>query len=391
MMGLATAFTLGFTMVSVASGSNSSRFLQSFTKPVGLQIINNCDEDIDLRTRVDLPGDDDSDGRYQTIPAHQSLSFDAGKVINNKVVLAWKDAANVACYNGVFCTQIELTSDPQKSLLSSNHPNFVNQLAFSDMQIGAAFYKNGQPHTECPQAIAAKCKENKDWCTSNRGKFDKCMHSADTCSKDVGWKVKLDKNSRHSYCLSPDVNKAIISEDMRNPSKAECAQQPKDKSRWICRGNCKDLTGSPTGTTDSLCGPRWDMVFAMRKEGLKLFDADGELAPEAIINDNTFGGAKPYQTVVNQACGNQAPTQRAETGTDGTIGEEWVPDYDRSYKKQGHLDHAITWEGDDINKWELQVQKYPNRGLFMAGSGGMQCDNVDWDTFVIKACPAKDE
>jgi len=215
------------------------------------------------------------------------------------------------------------------------------------------------------------------------------MHSVDACSRDVGWKVKLDEKSPHSYCLSPDVNKAIISEDMTNPSKTECAQQPVDKSRWICNGECKNETAIAAGLTDTLCGPRWDIVFAMRNNGLKLFGADGELAPEDIINDNMFGGAKPYQTVVNQACGNQAPTQRAATAADGTISAKWVPDYDRSYQKQGHLDHAITWEGDDVNKWELHGQKFPGRGLFMAGSGGMQCDNVDWDTFVIKACPAQ--
>jgi len=312
----------------------------------------------------------------------------------NKVVLAWKDAAQTNCYNGVFCTQIELTISNQiLGFQSSDQPNFVNQLAFTDMPIGAAFFRDGAPHPECPQPQVQKCLHNQGWCSTSKGKFDKCMHSAATCTEDVGWKVKLSKDSDHDYCLSPDVNKAVISEDMENPSKAECAL-PMDSGSWLCKGNCKNLTQSPTGTTDSLCGPRWDMVWAMKSEGLVLFNsraANAPMTPDQLADNAAFGGAKPYQTVVNRACGNQPPTQRAKSAPDGSITAEWAPELDRSYKQQGHLDHAITWEGDDVNKRELKGQKYPNRGLFMAGTGGMVCDATDvWDTFVIKACPSAD-
>jgi len=361
---------------------------------VGLKIINNCNEDIDLRTpHLDRKGDDDSDGDYETIPANGEKTFAPGMVKGNKVVLAWKDAAHTPCYNGVFCTQIELsTSNQDLGMRTCDQPNFVNQLAFTDMPIGAAFFRNGAPHPECPQSQVQQCNTKQGWCTTTRGKFDKCMHRADACSEDVGWDVKLDKQSPHRYCLSPDINKAVISAEMVNPSKATCAS-PVNSSRWLCKGLCADLTKSRVGTTDTLCGPRWDMVHAIQDDGLKLFSErsqGAQLTSSDLIDNNDFGGAKSYQATVNRACGNQPPSQRAKTAPDGRIVEGWAPEYDRSYEQQGHLDHAITWEGDDVNMRELKVQKYVNRGLFMAGSGGMICDaSDDWDTFVIKACPTQ--
>jgi len=345
---------------------------------------------------------EDSDGHYETIKKGDSKYFPPGTVRSLRVVLAWKDAAHIKCHNGVFCTQIELTiTDQTQGMRMCDHPNFANQLAFTDMQIGAAFFYNGAPHSQCPEQVVQQCKSVAPWCRTTQGKFDKCMHTLDACTEEVGFKVQVAQclhqqrgkckvENAHYYCLSPDVNKASISDHMVNPSKKACAE-PMKSERWLCRGNCKDMQKTTTGTSFSLCSPRWDIVHLIENplENLTLLNAHAGGAPltrDDLIHKTELGGAKLYQSAVNLACGNQAPTCRAQT-SHGKIIEENVA-YDRCFDKTGHLDHAITYEADDANRWELKDQTYANRGLFMSGSDGMQCSaGKTWDTFVIKACP----
>jgi len=354
---------------------------------------------------MNLIKQDDSDGHYETIKQNDSKYFPPGTVRTSKVVLAWKDAAHIKCHNGVFCSQIELTiTNPNQGMRTCDHPNFANQLAFTDMQIGAAFFHNGAPHPQCPEQVVQKCKKAA-WCRSNQGKFDKCMHRSDACTEEVGFKVQVAQclhkrreeckvEKSHYYCLSPDVNKAGISGHLVNPSKESCAK-PMPASRWTCRGNCKDSRQTSTGTSFSLCGPRWDIVHLTenRLENLTLLNAHASGAPLTradIIDKTKLGGAKLYQSAVNLACGNQAPSCRAQI-SQGKIIEE-SEEYDRCYDQMGHLDHAFTYEADDVNRWELKDQTYPNRGLFMVGGGGMQCTTgKTWDTFVIKACPSPED
>lgn len=382
----------------VSAGLLRESVLQVPRRSVGLLIINNCDEDIDLRT-PDMSIKAEPDSNHQTISKGESVKFEPGEVVGNKVVLAWTEAKDTPCHNGLFCTQIELTTnyDSDDAKFDTKcHPNLVNQLAFNDMQIGAAFYKQGQPVKECPEATAPGCYgDNKAQCTSTAGGFDKCMYDVSKCGEDVGIKVQLEHDSKHHYCLSPDTNKAVISDHMTNPTKAECAKEMKvgnEDGDWQCDGECKDHSHDTTGTTQTLCsGVRYDIV-ALMKQGLNLWNS----ATNAPLTENdlesvNIGGAKKYQTVVNQACSNQPPTQRATDGADGPVFKEedaFGMGTSRSYDQPGRLDHAITYEGDDVNQWWRKGQKYPKRGIVMAGSAGIQCNSHEWDTFVIKACPA---
>jgi len=382
-------------------------------QPVGLKIMNNCNEDIDLRT-PDMRSPKTTDDNHQIIKSGASVTFGAGEVFGNKVVLAWTEARDTACENGIFCTEIELTTnnDPTGQRLpfdTSCQPNMDNQLAYNDMAIGAAFYKGGQPVKECPEPVAAECQNgNPAGCYSNAGRFDKCMHDVQWCNPAVGILVQLEPDSKHSYCLSPDTNKAVISLLMRNPTKEECAQKivvGNNPGDWVCGsddpkkppGNgCTDQSTVAKGTTDSICsGVRYDIKKLIESGQLKLWKASDNtvLTPDDLESIN-IGGAKQYQRVVNQACGNQPSTQRA---TGSTVGSAVYDDLGFGTNRNSYatylpdeppcLDHAFSFEGDDVNLWQRKGQEYDNRGLFQAGTAGMQCLSHTWDTFVIKACP----
>jgi len=364
---------------------------------VGLLIINNCDEDIDLRT-PDMSIKNEPDSNHQTIRKGESVRFEAGTVRGNKVVLAWMEAKDLPCHNGILCTQIELTTS-NEYFDTRCHPNFVNQLAYTDMAIGVAFYKQGQPVQECPESTnPTGCRDGRQKCTSNAGGFDKCMHDVSQCNEDVGIKVQLQPHSAHHYCLSPDSNKAVISDLMTNPTKKECAMEMKvgtNVGDWVCNAGsdkCQDHSQDSTGTTGTLCsGVRYD-IKKLIQNGLQLWNSatHDPLTVEDLENVN-IGGAKNYQTAVNKACSNQPPTQRATDGANGPVYKAEDPfgqGTSRSYDQPGRLDHVLTYEGDDVNQWYRRGQEFEKRGIFMAGSAGIQCDKQEWDTFVIKACPA---
>jgi len=362
----------------------------------GLLIINNCDEDIDLRT-PDMSIKNEPDSNHQTIRKGESVKFEAGTVRGNKVVLAWMEAKDLPCHNGILCTQIELTTS-NEYFDTRCHPNFVNQLAYTDMAIGVAFYKQGQPVQECPEATGPGCRDGRQECTSNAGRFDNCMHDVSECTEDVGIKVQLQPNSAHHYCLSPDTNKAVISDQMTNPTKEECAMEMKvgnNDGDWVCGAGsdkCQDHSQDSTGTTGTLCsGVRYD-IKKLIQNGLQLWNSATQalLTVEDLENVN-IGGAKKYQTAVNKACSNQPPTQRATDGANGPVykaEDAYGQGTSRSYDQPGRLDHVLTYEGDDVNQWWRVGQKFERRGIFMAGSAGIQCNKQEWDTFVIKACPA---
>ena len=377
--------------------------------PVGLKIINNCNEYIDLRT-PDMRSPDTSDTNHQTIKPGDSVTFGAGEVFGNKVVLAWPEAREKACDNGIFCTEIELTTntDPvtgqRLPFDTSCQPNIDNQLAFNDMAIGAAFYKGGQPVKECPEPVATECQNtNPAGCYSNAGRFDKCMHDVSLCDSATGIKVRLEPDSNHFYCLSPDTNKAVISPLVPNPTKEECAQKivvGNNDGDWVCGTGkgCPDQSTTTVGTTDGICsGVRYDIKKLIEIGQLTLWKGGNfpnewgsVLTPDDLENIN-IGGAKKYQGVVNRACGNQPLTQRASGSTVGSAvyDDKGFVDTNRdSYEEPSRLDHAFSFEGDDVNLWWRRGQQYPNRGLFQAGTAGMLCQDHTWDTFVIKACPS---
>merc|ERR1719262_2172514 len=87
-----------FLASAFGEGRFDGRLLRgSATTNVGLRIINNCEEDIDLRTpHIDQGNEDDSNGDYVTLAAKGGEKyFPPGNVKANKVVLAWKDASAV--------------------------------------------------------------------------------------------------------------------------------------------------------------------------------------------------------------------------------------------------------------------------------------------------------
>merc|ERR1712232_323669 len=155
---------------------------------------------------------------------------------------------------GDFCMQVELNGP-------GYHLNFASQFGFS-LPVGVGFFNGDAPVANCPEPILSKCRTGPPGtCKSNKGKLDVCHFDADNSCPEKAWQVKT-SYSDHPYCLSPDFNKAVISEDMVNPDAEKCQSDPRSWG-WI-----KGKTAPGDG---KLCSPRKD-IATMVDHGLELWD-----------------------------------------------------------------------------------------------------------------------
>ena len=102
---------------------------------------------------------------------------------------------------------------------------------------------------------------------------------------------------------------------------------------------------------------------------------------ETRVKEGKPGGAKDYQAVVNEACG-QFPTQRISGS---------YPDYKFDESAQSRYvhpsmtrkDHASTYEGD-----QADMARLDGRPTMMAGNVGMQCTKTEFAAIKVTFCPS---
>jgi len=369
-------------------------------------IHNNCQEDVVLRA-----GPDSLTSDTQCSSTKPCLRMSPGQVQNYTLsefsggtgILAftWGDFNEAwTTGNGIFTVEVELTGAPKLS-----QPNLDNQLAYSDLKVGLAFFRKNKFVPTCPESLLSGGPAR-----SSKGQWNWCNFNPEADCPEDAWLVKTSPDSKHWYCLSPDLNKAAISANMTNPDFTRCQAQPPGSWSCICQfsnpGNPPSACHVDAGDANrwcSMCGPRKDLYLQIIPQGKQLtppqilYDKDGaeitaDQVRQGIPPSMTVpaGGGKDYQTSVLIACG-QAPTQRAVDDLGGNwykfSGKEpyrcldcWSQYNSFSY----FLDFAITWEADDVNFWQLPDSSLP----FMAASqGGLSCDENQWDEFHVMTCP----
>ena len=338
--------------------------------PPRLIIENQCSEPVLIRNDPGTGEDDGTCGLPRFPNNCQKLAPGGTKKYDQAtseiVLLAW-DNFTAPCGNGDFCMQLEFNRPDY-------HLNFASQFGFS-MPIGVQFYHEEVPVAECPEPNLSKCRTGPPGtCKSNKGKLDVCHFDAENECPEKAWKVKT-SFSDHSYCLSPDINKAVISADMVNPDAERCQSDPTSWG-WVQHGTAGD---------GKLCSPRTD-IATLVDQGLELWDVRTRRKLDAdafrSIESAAFAGGKEYTGAIDSAC-NQPSTQRITDTEDGkyelddpspTEGRAWAADT---------LDHALVYEGDDVNMWH-----YHDVRVLMAGNAGIFCDNSEWDTIKVVACPS---
>ena len=232
--------------------------------------------------------------------SHDVPGFQSGKTLFFSTV-PYAELVPTGCYTQSFCAALE-TQDNRRNF------NFDNQYSFG-IPIGLGFVDDNDKfvHT-CPES-------NLPVGYSVAGFSDNCYFDEMPCPPSA-WKVKTSADDPVAWCVTNDIYLGVVSDRMDNIPD-DCPAAPQE---WVSQSFRPDGSREPPGLP--LCRYNDQLELAASRvepDGLKnnliwidQKNNDKEQLMSTLTADEFRklrpGGAKDFQTAVNDACG-QYPTQ----------------------------------------------------------------------------------